>query len=349
MANGERFARVAGMKRSVFILLGFGVVLSGCLERKVEMTASGGEPAVAGAERGDWLRIAVVPKGTTHTFWKTVHAGAKKGAAETGAELLWKGPVGEGDREGQIKVVENFVTQGVDAIALAPLDDVALVRPVKEASDDGIPVVIWDSGLSEAGDGAFGSFVATDNFIAGEKCGRKMAELLGGKGKVMMLRYEVGSASTQKREDGFMKGLKEAGPEIEVVSSDQYAGGTVEKAQESANNLLNQFGDVVDGIYTPNESATEGMLLAVRSAGLAGKVKFVGFDSNSALVAGIEAGELHALALQDPFNMGYLAVKAAVALVKGEAVEARVDTGSVWLTKENMGEAAMQALLNPEI
>lgn len=337
------------MKRSIFVLLGLGVVLSGCLEKKVEVTASGGGGEVVVKERGDGMRVAVVPKGTTHTFWKTVHAGAKKGASETGAELLWKGPVGEGDREGQIKVVENFVTQGVDAIAVAPLDDVALVRPVKEAASDGIPVVIWDSGLSEAGDGSYGSFVATDNLVAGEKCGRKMAELLGGKGKVMMLRYEVGSASTQKREEGFLKGLREAGPEIVVVSDDQYAGGTVEKAQESANNLLNQFGDEVDGIYTPNESATEGMLLAMRSAGLAGKVKFVGFDSNPALVAAIEAGELHAVALQDPFNMGYLAVKAAVSLVKGEAVEARVDTGSVLLTKENLGEAKIQALLNPEI
>ena len=322
----------------VLSMLGI-LALSGC---------GGGEGG--GGEAPDRkLRIAVVPKGTNHTFWKTIEAGATKASKELGVELLWKGPVGEGDREGQIKVVENFVTQGVDAIAVAPLDDVALVRPVKEASRDGIKVVIWDSGLDDSGKEFYGCFVATDNFVAGEKCGNELAELLGGKGKVIMLRYEVGSASTHKREEGFLKGLKEAGPEIEVISSDQYSGGTVEKAQEASNNLLNQFGGEVDGIFTPNESSTEGMLLAMKTAGVAGKVKFVGFDVNEALVAGIEAGHLHATALQDPFLMGQLAVKNAVALVRGEKVEPVIDTGSVLLTKENLADEAMRALVNPDL
>ncbi|MEN8775008.1 MAG: substrate-binding domain-containing protein [Akkermansiaceae bacterium] len=295
------------------------------------------------------LRIAVVPKGTNHLFWKTIHAGANKAAGEEDVEIIWKGPLVESDREGQIKVVQNFVTQQVDAIALAPLDDEAMIRPVKEAHDDGIKVVIWDSGLAPAGDDHFDSFVATDNFAAGEKCGKKLAELMGGKGNAILLRHMVGSASTQKRAEGFLKGLKDHGPDIVLISSDKYAGATVEESQEASNNLLNQFADTVDGIFTPNESATEGMMAAMKGAGIAGKVKFVGFDVNPALIGGIEDGSIHALAIQDPFNMGYLAVKHAAAHIRGDKVERVVDTGSLILTPENLNEPRSKELVSPDL
>ena len=297
----------------------------------------------------DKLRVAVIPKGTNHLFWKTIHAGASKAAAEEDIEIIWKGPLVESDREGQIKVVENFVTQGVDAIAIAPLDDQAMIRPIKEAHDEKMKVVIFDSGLAPEGDAYFDSFVATDNFAAGEKCGKKLAGLMGGKGKAILLRHLVGAASTHKRAEGFLKGLRDHGPEIELISSDKYAGATVEEAQEAANNLLNQFADEVDGIFTPNESSTEGMITAVKGAGIAGKVKFVGFDANPALLAGVEDGTVHALALQDPFNMGYLSVKHAVALLKGKEPERHVDTGSIILTPENLDEARIQELVAPDL
>jgi ribose transport system substrate-binding protein len=294
-------------------------------------------------------RIAVVPKGTNHMFWKTIHAGAIKAAQEESVEIIWKGPLVESDREGQIKVVENFITQQVDALALAPLDDQAMIRPVKEAHQEGIKVVIWDSGLDPSADEYLDSFVATDNFAAGEKCGKQLAGLLGGKGNVLLLRHLVGSASTRKREEGFLKGLNDNGPDIKLVSDDQYGGATVEEAQEVANNLLNQFGDSVNGIFTPNESTTEGMMSALRSAGLAGKVKFVGFDNNEALLSGVKEGVIDALALQDPFNMGYLAVKHSVAHLKGETVEKKVDTGSIILTRDNLDETRLQELISPDV
>jgi ribose transport system substrate-binding protein len=297
----------------------------------------------------DRFRIAVIPKGTNHLFWKTIHAGASKAAEEEKVDILWKGPLVESDREGQIKVVQNFVTQQVDAMALAPLDDEAMIRPIKEAHDEKIKVVIFDSGLAPEGEKYFDSFVATDNFAAGVKCGKQLAELMGGKGKAILLRHMVGSASTQKRAEGFLAGLKDHGPEIELISSDKYAGATVEESQEAANNLLNQFADEVDGIFTPNESATEGMMAAMKSAGIAGKVRFVGFDVNDALLAGVKDGVIHALALQDPFNMGNLAVKHSVALLKGEKVERLVDTGSIILTPENLADARIQELVAPDL
>ncbi|MEO1844825.1 MAG: substrate-binding domain-containing protein [Akkermansiaceae bacterium] len=294
-------------------------------------------------------RIAVVPKGTNHTFWKTIHAGANKAAEEEGVEIIWRGPLVESDREGQIKVVENFITQRVDAITIAPLDDKAMIRPIKEAHDEGMKVVIWDSGLDPSGDKHWDSFVATDNFAAGVKCGKKLAELMGGEGKAILLRHMVGSASTHKRAEGFLKGLKEAGPNIVLISSDKYAGATVEESQEAANNLLNQFADEVDGIFVPNESATEGMMAAMKAAKIAGKVKFVGFDGNDAIIKGVEEGVIDAVCLQDPFNMGYLAVKHSVAHLKGEKVERIVDTGSVILTLENLTEPRMQELVYPPL
>ncbi|MEJ6717330.1 MAG: substrate-binding domain-containing protein [Akkermansiaceae bacterium] len=323
------------------------LILSFATSTFILLISSCGKPDDSGSE--ERFRIAVIPKGTNHLFWKTIHAGAIKAAEEEDVTILWKGPLIESDREGQIKVVQNFVTQQVDAIAIAPLDDEAMIRPIKEAHDDGIKVVIWDSGLAPAGDEFFDSFVATDNFAAGEKCGKHLAELMGGKGNAILLRHMVGSASTQKRAEGFLKGLKEHGPDIVLISSDKYAGATVEESQEVANNLLNQFADSVDGIFTPNESATEGMMAAMKGAGIAGKVKFVGFDVNDALLAGVEKKVIHALALQDPFNMGYLAVKHSVAHLKGEKVERLVDTGSVILTSDNLGEIRIQELVAPDL
>ena len=224
-----------------------------------------------------------------------------------------------------------------------------MIRPVKEAHEEGIKVVIWDSGLDPSGDKYYDSFVATDNFAAGVKCGKTLAELMGKKGKAILLRHMVGSASTQKRADGFLEGLKKHGPEIELISQDKYAGATVEESQEAANNLLNQFADQVDGIFVPNESATEGMMAAMKAAGIAGKVKFVGFDGNDSIIKGVEEGVIHAVCLQDPFNMGYLGVKHSVAHLKGEKVERIVDTGSVILTLENLKEPRMQELVYPPL
>ncbi|MHC4352164.1 MAG: ABC transporter substrate-binding protein [Planctomycetota bacterium] len=301
-------------------------------------------------------QIAVIPKGTTHIFWKSIHAGAKKAekelqAAGVDVEIIWKGPLKEDDRESQIKVVEGFITRGVKGMVLAPLDDVALRIPVKDAVNSDIPVVIIDSGLKNEED--YTSFVATDNRVGGRKGGERLAEILGGKGKVIMLRYQEGSASTMNREQGFLDVLKEKYPEIEVVSSNQYGGATTESATEASDNLLTTFSKAdgtltIDGIFCPNESTAFAMLRALQDSGLAGKVKYVGFDSSDRLVKGLREGEIHGLVLQDPINMGYLGVKTLMAHLQGEKVEKRIDTGSAVATPENMDEPKMKSLLEPD-
>ncbi|KPK36763.1 MAG: sugar ABC transporter substrate-binding protein [Phycisphaerae bacterium SG8_4] len=300
-------------------------------------------------------QIAVIPKGTTHVFWKSIHAGAVKAEQELKAEgvdveIIWKGPLKEDDRESQIRVMEDFITLGVTGIVLAPLDDAALRMPVKDAVNNGIPVVIIDSGLNSDD---YTSFVATDNYVGGRKGGERLAEILGGKGQVVMLRYQEGSASTMNREQGFLDVLKEKYPDIEVVSSNQYGGATTESAYMASENLLAPLRKAdgtltIDGIFCPNESTAFAMLRALQDSGLAGKVKYVGFDSSDRLVKGLADGEIHGLVLQDPINMGYLGVKTLVAHLQGKEVEKRIDTGSAVATGENMNEPKMKNLLEPD-
>lgn len=289
-------------------------------------------------------RIAVIPKGTTHEFWKSVHAGAERAAQELGAEVIWKGPLKEDDREAQIKVVEDFITRGVDGIVLMPLDDKALAGPAKDAASQKIPVVVADSDLQW--DGRV-SFVATDNRKGGKLGGEHLGKTLGGKGKVLMMRYQEGSASTMEREAGFLEAMKEF-PGIEVVSSNQYGGATTESAYKTAENLLQSFGDIA-GIFCPNESTTFGMLRALQDAGKAGKVKFVGFDSSDKLLEALKKGELQALVLQNPVEMGRLSVKACLDALAGKPVEKRIDTGATVATSENLSDPKVAALLKPDL
>jgi ribose transport system substrate-binding protein len=295
--------------------------------------------------------IAVVPKGTTHEFWKSIHAGAMKAARELEADgvnvaVTWKGPLREDDREQQVQVVEGFLSQGISGIVLAPLDDRALVRPVEEAARAGIPTVIIDSDLASD---QIVSFVATDNFKGGQLAADRLGELLGGTGKVLLLRYQEGSASTTARENGFLQRMKEGFPGIEVLSSDQYAGPTRDTAKRASENLLNRFANELAGIFCVNESSTAGMLLALQDVKRAGTIRFVGFDSSSPFIDALRNGQLHGLVVQNPLNMGYLGVKTMVAHLQGQPVEQRIDTGVWMITPENLDNEESQALLRPPI
>jgi ribose transport system substrate-binding protein len=333
------------IERWVWLGAVFGACLvagSGCRQHASEAPSGGqARPATATAPR----KIAVIPKGTTHEFWKSVHAGANKAGQELGVEIVWKGPVREDDRDEQIKVVENFIASRIDAIVLAPLDDTALVPAATEASKEGIPVVIFDSNIKW--DGRV-SFVATDNFQGGAVAAQHLGKLLEGKGKVIVLRYQEGSASTAERERGFIETMHKEFPSLELVSTNQYGGATTESAYKTSENLLVQWKQV-DGVFCPNESTTFGMLRALQDGKRAGQVKFVGFDSSEKLVEALAKGELNGLVLQNPFRMGELAVHAAVDKLGGKPVQPRVDTGVQLVTRENMNEPAVKAVLSPDL
>jgi len=288
-------------------------------------------------------KIAVVPKGTTHSFWKSVEAGARQAGSEFGVEILWKGPLKEDDRAQQIGVVQQFVSSGVSAIVLAPLDDTALRTPVKSAAEHAIPVVIIDSALKGEAGTDFASFVATNNRRGGEIGGEELARLLGGKGKVVLLRYAEGSASTAEREAGFLAAMSRH-PGITVTVDNRYGGATVSSAQDAAMNLIDKIREA-DGIFCPNESSTQGMILALRQTRLAGEKKFVGFDTSAFLLQALNKGDVQGLVAQNPSRMGYLGVVTAVRAVRGEKVEPAIDTGCVLVTKANRHTPEVEAVV----
>ena len=295
------------------------------------------------------LQIAVIPKGTTHEFWKSVHAGAVKAQKELEAQgykinVIWRGPLREDDRDQQIQVVESFVNRRVDGIALAPLDSRALVAPVELAERMKIPVVIFDSALRSE---KMISYVSTDNYKGGQLGAKRLAELLNGKGKVILVKYQVGSASTEEREAGFLDEMKNH-PGITLISTNQYAGATRETAYQTSQTVLTRLGKEVDGIFMPNETSTVGMMLALRDIKRAGgDVKLVGFDAGSQLIDGLKRGDVQGLVVQNPVKMGYTAVKTLVDHIEKKPVQKKVDTGVVMITKENMETPEMREMLNP--
>ena len=306
--------------------------------------------ACSGEKKSEGITVAVIPKGTSHAFWQSIHAGAEKAAQEIGVTVAWRGPLREDDRDSQVSEVENAIARGVSGIALAPLDDSALVGPVSSAMKRQIPVVIFDSGLKGED---WVSFVATDNNAGGRLAGEHMAKLLNGKGRIFLLRYAEGHDSTNRREEGFLEAVK-SHPGLELTSVNQYGGADVEGAYKKAEQILSTLkapdGSLaIDGIFTPNESSTFAMLRVLQDNGWAGKVRFIGFDASDNLVKGLQSKQLDGLVLQDPVKMGYLAVKTLVGHIRGEKVERRIDTGVRLVTPDQMDQPDVKELLQPDL
>ena len=304
------------------------------------------------AQAAEKYRIAVVPMGTTHQYWKLIHAGAQKAEAEFQAEgldvkIIWKGPLREDDRDQQVQVVENFMTRRVSGIVLAPLDNRALAAPVEQATRAGIPVVIVDSPLKSD---APVSTIATNNYKGGQLAAQRLGELMGGKGNAILLRVQVGSASSEAREQGFLDELAKSFPEIKVISSNQHGGATRNTSLRTSQNLLIRFGQEVDGIFCPNSSTTAGMMVALDNAGLGhGKVKLVGFANSRTFIEALRTGELQGLVLQNPVKMGYLGVKTIVQVLRNETVPKYVDTGVALATLDNLDDPEILELVGSEL
>jgi ribose transport system substrate-binding protein len=319
----------------------FGLVVAACLL----LSGCGGAKAPAK------YRIAVIPKGTSHDFWKYIHAGAIQAARERGnAQILWDGPPKENLRYEQQQIIERFTSDGVDAIILAPCDRKSQVPPVEAAIRKGIPVVIIDSGLEMtdaiAKSPHYLGYVATDNRQGGVKAAQRLIELLKGveHPKVVMIRYQTGSQSTEQREAGFRETIRQV-PGIDLTVPEDEAGATVESAQQVAERFFSDH-ENLDGIFVPNESSTTGVLRALEGLGRAGKVKLVGFDANPVLVSALKEGKLHGLVLQDPFDMGYRSVLRAIDHLEGKPLpkERTLNTNLQVLTKDNLEDPAMKQL-----
>ncbi|MHC4112071.1 MAG: ABC transporter substrate-binding protein [Planctomycetota bacterium] len=291
-------------------------------------------------KKGSQRSIAVIPKGITHIFWESIRMGAEKAGVEAGVKIFWNGPEREGNREVQIQIIEDFITQKVSGFVLAPIDNKALVPSVEKIHARNIPCVIIDSGVDTD---KYVSFIATDNYKGGVIAARRMGKILNGKGKIVVVKYAPGSASTMKREDGFINTIEQEFPEIKIVDT-KYGMDTVETALQAAEDLLTKNTEL-DGLFACNESTSVGALRALQSRERAGKMKMIGFDAGGLLIEGVKTGVVDSLVVQNPYKMGYEGVQALIATLDGKKVEKRVDTGVALVTKENLETPEIQALV----
>ena len=315
--------------------------LSGC---GAGPSSNGSSAAPTGAAPAAKKRtIAVIPKSTSHEFWRSVGAGADQASKEFNAEIVFKAGEPGDDHAAQITLFDQLLGQ-CDGIVLAPTHHQFLSQCVTKAKEHKVPLVIIDSGV-DANPEDYVSYIATNNRQGGVECGRRMGKLLNGKGNIIVLKLSAGSESTTQREDGFRETIEKEFPGIKILQ-EKYGENKREDAIDNAGQLISAQPEF-DGVFACNETTTYGMLKALRERKLAGKVKFVGFDSAREFLEAMENGEIHALAVQNPFKMGYEGVKAICAALDGKTVEKKIDTGVVIVDKENMKQPDIQKLINP--
>jgi ribose transport system substrate-binding protein len=291
------------------------------------------------------FNIAVIPKGNTHAYWKSVYNGAYQASKETNVKIIWSSPKLETEIDVQIKIIEDFIASDtIDAIVIAPADKTALVDPLEKASKKNIPVVIIDSGVETE---SFMSFIGTDNYNAGVACAKKMAEALKGKGKIILIRYLAYSESTNAREQGFLDAIAEIAPHIRVVSADRFGGNSIASAQKVASELLDEFPDI-NGIFCPGESITVGTFRALEAKNKAEQIKLIGFDANTALFAALIEGKIYAIALQSPYDMGYEGVRTAAAILRKEPYSRINYTDEMLITKEDLKDYKVKEFLQTQ-
>ena len=297
----------------------------------------------AGCRRETRRVVGVVPKGTNHLFWQTVHAGAIKAAQEFGFEVEWNAPALEIDSSRQIDIVESMVNRRLAGIVLAPVDRKALIAVVERAARVGVPVAIFDSGIDTQ---KRITYVATNNIESGRMAARRLGEILGGKGKVGVIGFMPGSASTMEREEGFLDETRKRFPKIEIAGV-QFGMADRAKSMAVTENLLTAHSDLA-GLYADNESSLAGAVQALKSRG-AKQVKLVGMDASEQLVADMRAGWIDSIVIQNPFRMGYESTRAIGLKLAGQPVPELLDSGASLVVPGNLDTPEMQALLFPDI
>jgi ribose transport system substrate-binding protein len=287
--------------------------------------------------------IAVVPKATTHLFFMSVHEGARAAGREFGVQIIWNGPPEETDYSRQIQVVDAFVAQHVDALAISATDQTALAAPVKRAIAAGIPVTIFDSGLDVQD---YVTFVATDNYEAGRTAAHQLAKLTGPKGKIALLMHKPGGKSTVDREIGFEEVIRKEYPGLTIVAR-QYGMADRAKSRAAAENILTAHQDL-SGMFASAESNSVGAFQAIQARGLSGKVKLVTFDFSDAHVEALKNGTIDVMLVQDPYRIGYEAVKSLARKLNGETPERRMDLKARVIVRSDLEKPEIRALLQPE-
>jgi ribose transport system substrate-binding protein len=297
-----------------------------------------------GCNRQHSRRIAVIPKGTEDVFFQSVHAGAIAAGLEFKAEILWDGPPQETEYGRQLAIMDSMLNRHVDGIALAAANRNSLNAALDRAARENIPVVIFDSGVDSTN---YVSFVATNNYEGGRMGGRKLGQLLNGKGSVAMIDHAPGSASTMDRERGFKDVMATEFPAIAIVA-EQYSMSDRAKGMGVTENILTAHPEL-NGVFASSEPSSVGAAQALKARGLAGKLRLVAFDSSEGLVDDLKAGVIDALIAQDPFKIGYEAVRAVSAKLDGNTPLKTLDLSAVVITKVDLDKTEVQQLLHPDL
>jgi len=303
-----------------------------------------GAAALAGCNRGGKKVIAVVPKATSHLFWVSVQAGAMAAGEEFGVTVEWNGAALETEYPRQIQIVDSFISRRVDGIALAATERKALAGVLDRAAQAGIPVTVFDSGVESEN---YMSFLATNNYEAGQMAGRTLGRLMNGNGKVGVVMHAPGSGSTMDRERGFEDAMKAEFPGITIAAS-QFGQSDRSKAMAAMENILTAHPDL-DGVFASSEPSSMGASLALKSRGRAGHVHLVAFDSSETMIEDLRAGVISAMVVQDPFRMGHDAVKTLVDKLAGQTPPKRIDLSARVVTKADLEKAEVQRLLFPDV
>jgi ribose transport system substrate-binding protein len=273
-----------------------------------------------------------------------VHAGAVAGGREFHEEIDWEGPANETDYARQIEIFDSMLNRHVNGIVVAASDRTTLDASLDRASRENVPVVVFDSAVDSTN---YVSFVATNNYEGGQMGARKLGELLGGKGSVAMIQNAPGSASTMDRERGFEEAMAKEFPNIKIVAR-QYSMSDRAKGMAAAENIFTAHPSL-DGLFASSEPSSVGASQALKSHGLVGKVKFVAFDSSEGLVKDLEDGVIDALVAQDPFKIGYEAVRAVTDKLNGKTPQKRIDLSAVVITHADLSKPGINALLHPDL
>jgi ABC-type sugar transport system, periplasmic component len=288
------------------------------------------EPEVQTEPEGGY-KIAVLVKDSVTPFWKYFNDGAKRVGAEVGAEILEFAPLQTQNLEEQVRQVEDAIQQGVDAIVIAPIDSEGIVPAIEKANDAGIPVITSNS---KAAGGQIETFIGVDNYEAAKTLAQYMMDELGGKGNVVIIEGNPAGQTSQDRVAGFTE-IIEQYPDVELLVS-QPAMFNRDQAMTVMENII-QSNDQIDAVMALNDEMALGAHQALQDAGVSG-VLITGFDGALEGLEAIQEGVLYASLNQAPHDQGGEAVRAAVAILKGNRVEEWIKVGGNVCDSANAAE-----------
>jgi len=301
------------------------------------------------AQEGKY-EVAVIIKATTSDFWQYVLIGAENAAKDNPAiHVTTYGPPSEADMDKQLSILEDVISRKPDGIVISSTSSDATVPALEQAYDAGIKIVTIDNKVKTD---KVHSFLATDNVEGGGKIAKELVDGLKAKGiplkgKVGFISAMAGVQVLIDRAKGFTDKLKELAPDLEIIGP-RYVDNDVLKALSTAEDILTAYSDVV-GFFADNNSTGDGLARVIIERKLSDKIVAVAFDSDPEEIKALESGVLKALLLQDPYGMGYNGVMSVFDAIQGKTLPKYINTGSTVVTKENMKQPEILALLDPTL